>query len=158
MGWTVRGSNSGWGEIFRTCPDLRRVPPSLLHNGHQVFPGGRKRPGRDADPSLPSSAEVQKLNRVITLLSLRACKKGEKSYIYTYVHTYTYMHAYTCKYIHPHTHTHSLHTYVHTYTHARALTHMQPEACKPHVSCDRALSCPLRYFKRESVKPFPWQS
>jgi hypothetical protein len=32
------------------------VPPSLLYNGYRVFPGGRERPGRDADPSPPSSA------------------------------------------------------------------------------------------------------
>jgi hypothetical protein len=57
-GWTVRGSNPGGGEIFRTCPDRPWGPPSLLYNGHRVFPGGRKRPGRDADPSPPSSAEV----------------------------------------------------------------------------------------------------
>ena len=25
--------------------------PSLLYNGYQVFPGGKERPGRDADPS-----------------------------------------------------------------------------------------------------------
>jgi hypothetical protein len=33
-----------------------------VHNGHRVFPGGKMRPGRDADPSPPSSAEVK--NRV----------------------------------------------------------------------------------------------
>jgi hypothetical protein len=32
-------------------------PPSLLYNGYWVFPGGKKRPGRDADPSHPSSAD-----------------------------------------------------------------------------------------------------
>jgi hypothetical protein len=56
MGWTVRGSNPGGGEIFRTCPYQPWVPPSLLYNGYRVFPGGKKRPGRDADPSPPSSA------------------------------------------------------------------------------------------------------
>jgi hypothetical protein len=45
-------------EIFRTCPDRPWDPPSLLYNGHQVFPGGKERPGRDADPPPPSSAEV----------------------------------------------------------------------------------------------------
>jgi hypothetical protein len=45
------GIESRWGEIFRTCPDRPWGPPSLLYNGHWVFPGGRKRPGRDADPS-----------------------------------------------------------------------------------------------------------
>jgi hypothetical protein len=34
------------------------VYPSLLYNGYQVFRRGRKRPGRDAHPSPPSSAEV----------------------------------------------------------------------------------------------------
>jgi hypothetical protein len=44
-----------WGEIFRTWD-----PPKLLYNGYWVFPGGRQRPGRDADPSSPSSAVVMK--------------------------------------------------------------------------------------------------
>ena len=38
------------------------APASLLYNGYRVFPGGKMRPGRDADPSSPSSAEVK--NRV----------------------------------------------------------------------------------------------
>jgi hypothetical protein len=49
-GWTVRGSNPGGGEIFYICPDRPCGPPSLLYNGYLVFTGGRKRPGRDADP------------------------------------------------------------------------------------------------------------
>jgi hypothetical protein len=57
-GWTVRGSNPGGGEIFRTCPDRPWGPPILLYNGYRVFPGGKERPGRDADPSPPSSAMV----------------------------------------------------------------------------------------------------
>ena len=56
----VRGSNRGGGEIFRTCPDRPWGPPSLLYNGYRVFPGGKERPGRDADPSPPSSAVVKK--------------------------------------------------------------------------------------------------
>jgi len=39
--WTVRGSNPGEGEIFRTCPDRPWGPPSLMYNGHRVFPGGK---------------------------------------------------------------------------------------------------------------------
>jgi hypothetical protein len=50
------GSNPGGGEIFRTCPDRPWDPPILLYNGYRVFPSGRKRSGRDADPSPPSSA------------------------------------------------------------------------------------------------------
>jgi hypothetical protein len=44
------GIESRWGEIFRTCPHRPWGPPSLLYNGYRVFPGGIKRPGRDADP------------------------------------------------------------------------------------------------------------
>ena len=38
-GWTVRGSNPGGVEIFRTCPDWPCGPPSLLYNEYRVFPG-----------------------------------------------------------------------------------------------------------------------
>ena len=38
-GWTVRGSNYGGGEIFRTCPDRPWGPPSLLYNGYRFFLG-----------------------------------------------------------------------------------------------------------------------
>jgi hypothetical protein len=74
------GSNSGGGEIFRTCPHRPWGPRSLLYNRYRVFPGDRKRPGCDAEPSPPSSAEVYKQSRAIPLLSPRAfvaCKKGE---------------------------------------------------------------------------------
>ena len=52
------GIESQWGEIFRTSPDRPWGPPSLLYNGYRVFPGGKVRPGRDDDPSPPSSAGV----------------------------------------------------------------------------------------------------
>jgi hypothetical protein len=54
----------GAGIEFRWGPDFPHLsrpalgPPSLLYNENRVFPGGRKRPGCDADPSSPSSAEV----------------------------------------------------------------------------------------------------
>jgi len=47
-------------EIFRIRPDRPWGPPSLLYNGNRVFPGGKKWPGRDTDPSPPSSAVVMK--------------------------------------------------------------------------------------------------
>jgi len=53
-------SNTGGGEIFRSCPDRTWGPASLLYNWYRVFPGGKERPGRDADPLLPSSAVVKK--------------------------------------------------------------------------------------------------
>jgi hypothetical protein len=40
-GWTVRGSNHGEGEIFRTRPDRPWGPPSLLCNGYRVLTGGK---------------------------------------------------------------------------------------------------------------------
>ena len=55
------GIESPWGgEIFRTCPDRSWSPPSLLYKRYRVFPGGKERPGRDADLSPPSSAVVKK--------------------------------------------------------------------------------------------------
>jgi len=56
--WTVRGSNTGGGEIFRTRPDGPWGPPSLLCNGYRVFPTV-KRPRRGVDHPTPSSAEVK---------------------------------------------------------------------------------------------------
>ena len=40
-GWTVRESNPGGGEVFRTHPDRSWVPPILLYNGYRVIPGGK---------------------------------------------------------------------------------------------------------------------
>jgi hypothetical protein len=54
------GIETRWGEIFRTCPDRPWGPPSLLYSGYWVFPGGKERLGRDADPSTLSSAVVKK--------------------------------------------------------------------------------------------------
>jgi len=60
VAWTVRGSNPGGDEILRTCTDRPWGPPTPLYNGYRIFPGGTNRPGRDADPSPPSSAVVKK--------------------------------------------------------------------------------------------------
>ena len=55
------GIESQWGgEIFRTCPDRPWGPPSLLYNGYRVFPEGKVRPGRDAEPSPHSGTVVKK--------------------------------------------------------------------------------------------------
>ena len=59
-GWIVRESNPGGAEIFRTCPDRLWGPPSLLYNWYRVFPGGKERPGRDADLAPPSSTVANK--------------------------------------------------------------------------------------------------
>jgi hypothetical protein len=57
-GWTVRESNAGGREIFRTRPDRSWDPLSLLHNKHRVSFPGLKWPGRDKHPA-SSSAEVK---------------------------------------------------------------------------------------------------
>jgi hypothetical protein len=56
------GIESRWGRDFPHLSRPALSPPSLLKNGYRVFPGGTVRPGRDADPSPPSSARVK--NRV----------------------------------------------------------------------------------------------
>jgi hypothetical protein len=48
-GWTVRESNPGGGEIFRSRPDRPWGLPSLLYNGYRVYFLGVKRPGRGVD-------------------------------------------------------------------------------------------------------------
>jgi hypothetical protein len=48
-GWTVRGSYSSGGEIFRTRPGRPWGPPSLLCNKYRVSFPGVKRPGRGVD-------------------------------------------------------------------------------------------------------------
>ena len=54
------GIEPRWGRDFRTCPDRRWGPTSLLYIGYRVFAGGKERPGHDADTSPPSSAVVKK--------------------------------------------------------------------------------------------------
>ena len=54
------GIESRWGRDF---PHLSRPalgPTQHLYNRYRVFPGGKERPERDAEPSLPSSAVVKK--------------------------------------------------------------------------------------------------
>jgi len=81
----VRGSNPGGGEIFRTCPDRPWSPPIFLYNVYRVFPGGKKRPGLDADTSYPYSAVVIK-GRAIPLLPLWAVRPVQSLSAYTRVH------------------------------------------------------------------------
>ena len=84
-GWTVRGSNPGGGEIFRTCPDRPWGPPSLLYNGYRVFPRRKERPGRDADPS-PLLVLWSRKSRAIHLLPLYAVRPVQSLSACTRVH------------------------------------------------------------------------
>ena len=56
----VRGSNPGGGRDFPHPSRPVLGPPSLLYNGYRVFPGGKGRPRREADPSPPSSTVAMK--------------------------------------------------------------------------------------------------
>ena len=68
-GWRVRRSNSGVGEIFRTCPDRPCGPTNLLCNGYRVSFPGLKRPGSGVIHPLPSSAEFKKSIAIALLYS-----------------------------------------------------------------------------------------
>jgi len=72
-------------------PDRPCGPPSLLYNGYRVFPGGKKRPGRDADPSAPSSAVVMKEQSCTSTPSIgrTACTEPQCLYkgdLYLYIY------------------------------------------------------------------------
>ena len=67
------GNQSRWGRDF---PHLSRPalgPPSLLYSGYRVFPGGKERPGRDADPS-PLLVPWSWKGRAVSLLPLWAVR------------------------------------------------------------------------------------
>ena len=82
-GWTVRGSNAGGGEVFRTCPDRPSGTPSLLYNGNQVFPGD-KAAGAWRRTSFPSSTEVNK-RVALYLYSFSVSSLGELHTLIFYV-------------------------------------------------------------------------
>jgi hypothetical protein len=48
-------------EFSSRCPDRLWSPPNLLSNGYLALSLGFKRPGREANHSLPVSAEVKKM-------------------------------------------------------------------------------------------------
>ena len=60
-GWTVRGSNPGGGENFRTCPHRSLYPHSLLYSWYLVSFPWVKRPGRGLDRPSLSSDGVEKI-------------------------------------------------------------------------------------------------
>jgi hypothetical protein len=58
-GWTVRGSNPGGGEVFRTRPDRPCGPPSILYIGYRVSFPWVEQQGRGVVHPPPSRAEVK---------------------------------------------------------------------------------------------------
>ena len=99
----------GGSDIFRTCPDRPWGPSSLLYNGYRAFPGGKERPGRDADPSHPSSAVVMKRVELYLHSPYGPCGLYRASVpvqgrtlpylFYTHTHTHTHTHIYIYIYI-----------------------------------------------------------
>jgi len=82
-GWTVRGSDPGWGEIFRSHPDRPWCPSSLPYNGCWVFSGG-KTAGPRRWPLTPHLAPRLKKEYSYTCtpsLSLRGLLLGELLYL-----------------------------------------------------------------------------
>ena len=80
---TVRGSNPGGGEIFRTGPDRPWCPPSLLYSGYWVSPGVKSGRGVTLTPH-PLLVPWSRKSRAIPLIplwavrpvqSLSACKR-----------------------------------------------------------------------------------
>jgi len=84
-GWTIWESNPGGGEIFRTSPDRPWDPSRLLYNGYRVFPGGKERPERDADPS-PLLMLWSRKSRPVCLLLLWVVRPVQSLSACTRVH------------------------------------------------------------------------
>jgi len=85
-GWTVRGSNRGGDEIFRTNPDRPWGPFSLLYNGYRVSLPGVKRPGRGVDhpPRLAPRLNKEYSYTSTRPLGHRGLLQGER-YLYIYI-------------------------------------------------------------------------
>ena len=76
-GWTVRGSNPGGGEIFRTCPDRPWVPPSPLCNEYRLFCGVKRGRGVRLTPHSLLMLWPRK-GRAIPLLPLWAVRPVQR--------------------------------------------------------------------------------
>ena len=88
MGWTVRGSNPGGSEIFRTCPDWPCGPPSLLYNKYRVFSGVKSGRSVTLTPD-PLLVPLSWKSRAIPLLPLWAVRPLQSLSACTRV-TFTY--------------------------------------------------------------------
>ena len=67
-------------------PSLPPCVPSLMYNGYRVFPGGKERPGRDADPS-PLLVPWLRKSRAKALLPLWAVRPVQSLSDCTRVHS-----------------------------------------------------------------------
>ena len=91
-GWTVRGSNPGGYDSFRTRPHQPWSPSSLLYNGYRVSFPGVKRPGRGVNhPSyLAPRLKKEQSYTPTPLLSLHGLLQGETYFTTTTTTTTTY--------------------------------------------------------------------
>ena len=90
VGWTVRGSNPGGCEIFRTCADRPWGPPSLLYNGYRVFPGVKSGRSVTLTPH-PFLVPWSRKSRAIPILPLWAVRPVQSLSACTRVHfTFTF--------------------------------------------------------------------
>ena len=74
-----------WRQHYPTCPDRPWGPLSLRYNGYQVFPRGKERPGRDANPS-PLLMTWSKKSRAIPVFPLKAVRPEQNLSACTRVH------------------------------------------------------------------------
>jgi len=80
--------------IFLTCSYGSWGPPSLLYNVYRVFPGGKERLRRDADPS-PLLVPWSRKSRTIPILPLWAVRPVQRHSVCTRVHfIYIYIYIY----------------------------------------------------------------
>ena len=94
--WRFGAAGFEWCLFCRLKPaDRSWGPPSLLYNGYRVFPGGKERPRRYADPS-PLLVPWSSKSKAIPLLPLWAVGlyrasvpvQGCTSYIYIYTYIF----------------------------------------------------------------------
>jgi hypothetical protein len=75
----------GYANFLNALFSLPWGPPSIPYNGYRVFPGGKDRPGREADPS-PLLVPWSRKGRAIPLLPLWAVRPVQSLSACTRVH------------------------------------------------------------------------
>jgi len=91
-GWTVRGSNPVGARFSAPVQTGPGGPPRLLYNRYRVFPRGKERAGREADPSTLLVPWSRK-SRAIPLLPLWTVRPVQILSACTRVHfTFLYHH------------------------------------------------------------------
>jgi hypothetical protein len=79
---------SQWGEFVRTRPDLPWGPPSLLHNGYLVFPGGKAGRGVALTTHLHLAPRLKKALPLLHLLAFVPCCRVNCYCTFTFTYCY----------------------------------------------------------------------